>query len=75
MKELLNEFKTITIAIAAIAISAIIGLTIYNVNDRILMSKNIDSAISKGVDPVAVRCAFVTQTDTICVAYAASGKK
>jgi hypothetical protein len=45
MKELLNEFKTITIAIAAIAISAIIGLTIYNVNDRILMSKNIDSAI------------------------------
>jgi hypothetical protein len=36
------------------------------------MSKNIDAAIAKGVDPVAVRCSFVQQTDTICVAYAAA---
>jgi hypothetical protein len=51
------------------------GGTYYNINDRILMSKNIDSAIAKGMDPLSVRCSFVTNTDTICVAYAASNKK
>jgi hypothetical protein len=39
------------------------------------MSRNIDSAIAKGLDPISVRCSFVTNTDTICVAYAASSKK
>jgi hypothetical protein len=39
--------------------SAIISIAVYHINDRALMSKNIDAAIAKGVDPVAVRCSFV----------------
>ena len=71
-----NDGKWFIGAVATVAVSAIIGITIYNVNDRVLMSKNIDSAIAKGMDPTSVRCSFVTNTDTICVAYAASqGKK
>jgi hypothetical protein len=75
MSELLKDIKTLVIALATVVVSAIIATTYYNVNDRILMSRNIDSAIAKGLDPISVRCSFVTNTDTICVAYAASSKK
>jgi hypothetical protein len=75
MSELLKDIKTLVIALATVAVSAIIATTYYNVNDRILMSRNIDSAIAKGLDPISVRCSFVTNADTICVAYAASSKK
>ena len=75
MSELLKDIKTLVIALATVVVSAIIATTYYNANDRILMSRNIDSAIAKGLDPISVRCSFVTNTDTICVAYAASSKK
>jgi hypothetical protein len=57
---------------ALISISIVIGITYYNVNDRKLMSSNIDSAIAKGIDPISVRCSFAQSGDTICVAHAAS---
>jgi hypothetical protein len=75
MSELLKDIKTLVISLATVIISVVIAATYYNVNDRILMSKNIDSAIAKGLDPISVRCSFVTNTDTVCVAYAASSKK
>jgi hypothetical protein len=75
MSELLKDIKTLVIALATVIVSVVIAATYYNVNDRILMSKNIDSAIAKGLDPISVRCSFVTNTDTVCVAYAASSKK
>ena len=67
-----TEIRTIFLSVTLVAVSAIVGLTYYNVNDRILMSKNIDAAIAKGVDPLSVSCSFVIQSDTICVAYAAA---
>jgi hypothetical protein len=36
------------------------------------MSGNIDNAISKGIDPISVRCSFAESDDSICVAMAAS---
>ena len=75
MNEALKDIRTLIISVTVVIVSAILGGTYYNINDRILMSKNIDSAIAKGMDPISVRCSFVTNTDTICVAYAASSKK
>lgn len=75
MSEVKNDLKTIVVAGTIVIVSAIIGVVVYNVNDRVLMSKNIDNAIAKGMDPLAVRCSYVTNTDTICVAHAASNKK
>lgn len=72
MSEALKDIRTFVIAATVVIVSAIVGGVYYNVNDRILMSKNIDSAIAKGMDPISVRCSFVTNSDTICVAYAAS---
>jgi len=72
----LGVLKAGIFAIALMMIASIVGTTYYNVNDRVLMSKNIDAAIAKGLDPISVRCSYVTNTDTICVAYAAAqGKK
>jgi len=47
----------------------------YNINDRNNMAKNIDAAIIKGVDPVSVKCAYETNTNAICITYAATTKK
>jgi hypothetical protein len=72
MTETKNDFKTMVISGTIVVVSAIIGASVYNINDRMLMSKNIDNAIAKGVDPLSVRCAFAHGRDMICVAYGAS---
>jgi hypothetical protein len=72
----LGVIRTGIISAGLVLIASIVGVTYYNVNDRVLMSKNIDAAIAKGLDPISVRCSYVTHSDTICVAYAAAqGKK
>lgn len=38
------------------------------------MQANISVAIDKGIDPVAVRCAYSAADDNICVAYAITHK-
>ena len=71
-----SVIKSGIVAVGLTMIAMVVGVSIYNVNDRSLMAKNIDSAIAKGLDPISVRCSYVTNTDTICVAYAAAqGKK
>lgn len=72
---IVNGYRTIVLAVTVVFVSAIVASGIYHVNDRILMSKNIDSAITKGMDPLSVRCAFAQDDDTICIAYAASSKR
>ena len=67
----------LTIAVSAVIVmcTAIIGAIVYNVNDRNNMAKNIEAAIAKGVDPLSVKCAYETGSNTICVTYAATTKK
>lgn len=75
----MKETVIVYICGGIIALSAIIGASIYFINDRRLMAQNIDTAIAKGFDPLSVRCSYAQSLDTICVAYAAShslsGKK
>ena len=75
MIEKMDAAKTYIVAVTVVIISAIIGITVYNVNDRILMAKNIDSAIAKGMDPLGVRCSYSSTTDTICMIHSATGSK
>jgi len=67
----------LTIAISAVIVlcTAIIGAIVYNVNDRNNMARNIEAAIAKGVDPLSVKCAYETGTNTTCITYAATVKK
>lgn len=70
--EVKKEFKQIVVSATIIIVSIILGLTIYAINDRMLMSKNIDNAIAKGVDALSIRCSYADSRDMICVAYGAS---
>lgn len=69
-----KEFITIIICITLAVCSCIAGFTIYQTNDRNNMSKNIESAIQKGIDPISVKCAYETTTNAVCIAYS-MGKK
>jgi len=71
-EKLTSDFRTVVISGTIIVVAAIIGIAIYQINDRTLMSKNIDNAIAKGVDPLSVRCSYADGRDMICVAYGAS---
>ena len=69
---MIDEFKVYTIALASVVLSAILGMSVYHINDRNLMAKNIDNAIAKGINPMAVRCSYVRGDDPICIAFAAT---
>lgn len=60
---------------ATISIIAIItGVTYYNIKRDDAMKSNIESAIVKGIDPIAVRCAY-GHSDNVCVVYAATRER
>jgi hypothetical protein len=71
----MNFDNTLVICGTIIFISSIIGVTAYNINDRILMAKNVDNAIAKGIDPMSVRCSYASERDMICMAFATQGNK
>jgi hypothetical protein len=70
-----KDILTLAISVVIVLTTAIIGAIVYNVNDRNNMAKNIEAAIAKGVDPLSVKCAYETGSNTICVTYAATTKK
>lgn len=53
-----------------VIITAIVCITYYNIKKDEAIKSNIESAIVKGIDPLAVRCAYGSQSNT-CVVYAA----
>jgi len=69
-----KEFTTLMVCITLVECSCIAGVTIYNINDRNNMAKNIESAIQKGIDPISVKCAYETNANAVCIAYS-MGKK
>lgn len=70
-----NKSYAIIFSLTVIIISAIIALCIYGLNERKLMASNIEGAISKGIDPLSVRCSYARGDDIICVAQAAAGTR
>jgi hypothetical protein len=69
-----NTFEMVTVVIVlGLVIVAVVGsVAYYHTKDRQLMSNNIETAILKGIDPLAVRCSYADKNDTVCVAYSAS---
>lgn len=58
----------ITLAI----VTLISSVTFYKYSELKSVERNVESAIVKGIDPVAVRCAYANERDVVCVAYSAS---
>ena len=70
-----KDILTFAVSVVIVLCTAIIGAIVYNTNDRNNMAKNIEAAIAKGVDPLSVKCAYETGSNTICITYAATVKK
>ena len=68
------DLITVVVCIAIVCVAFIAGITVYNMNDRNNMAKNIEAAIAKGMDPLAVKCSYETQPGAICITYAAVRK-
>jgi hypothetical protein len=64
-----KEFLTIIVCITVVICSSITAFTIYNINDRNNMAKNLESAIQKGIDPISVKCAYDTNINAVCIAH------
>lgn len=69
------HFITFAVCVCILCIAGIISTLMYNMNDRNNMSKNIEAAIAKGVDPLSVKCAYEVQPNAICITYAATASK
>jgi hypothetical protein len=70
-----KDILTIAVSVVIVLSTAIIGAIVYNTNDRNNMARNIEAAIAKGVDPLSVKCAYETGSNTICITYAATTRK
>ena len=68
------EFVATMIAVTISIITIVTGITYYNVQRDSAMKSNIESAIVKGIDPIAVKCAYGHGSDPVCVVYAANRK-
>jgi hypothetical protein len=64
----------ITVSITVVLLSIVAATCIYGLNDRKLMAANIENAIAKGIDPLAVRCSYAKSDDIVCIAHAANRK-
>jgi hypothetical protein len=68
------DMITVVVCIAIVCVAMIAGITVYSMNDRNNMAKNIEAAIAKGMDPLAVKCSYETHPGAICITYAAVRK-
>lgn len=69
-----KDLTTLIVCITLVMCSMVAAVTLYNINDRNNMAKNIESAIQKGIDPISVKCAYETNANAVCIAYS-MGKK
>ena len=61
------------VSCVTLALVTLIGsVTFYQYSELKSVERNVESAIVKGIDPIAVRCAYASQSDVVCVAYASS---
>jgi len=68
-----SEVISLIVAITIAIITLVTGVTYYHTQRDLAMKSNIESAIVKGIDPIAVKCAY-GYSDNVCVVYAANRK-
>lgn len=71
LSKIFNSVFWIGLSVTIIVVAAIWSSVNYYNKSNELMAQNIETAISKGLDPLSVRCSYAVSTDNICVAYAA----
>lgn len=68
-----SDYIATLIAITICAMAGIFASVYHNGRELDAMKFNIESAIVKGIDPIAVKCAY-GKADSVCIVYAANKK-
>lgn len=71
-KMTLKNDAVFIISILLALITLVVSITFYKYSELKSVERNVESAIVKGIDPIAVRCAYASERDVVCVAHAAS---
>ena len=72
LKELIMNDRVFTICFTLAIMTLITAVTFYKYSELKSVQSNVESAIVKGIDPIAVRCAYANERDVVCVAYGSS---
>jgi hypothetical protein len=72
IKEFIMNDKVFTVCLTLAVITLIGSITFYKYSELKSIERNVESAIVKGIDPIAVRCAYANERDVVCVAYGSS---
>ena len=64
------EYSFAIIGLALVLLAALVSDNIIEDKRITALSSSIETASARGIDPVAVRCAYATTNDTICIVYA-----
>jgi hypothetical protein len=70
-----SENITFILALVLAFIALVSSITFYNLKKDEAIQLGISTAMEKGIDPVAVRCAFSSPEDKMCLVYVAANKK
>lgn len=65
-----NLFSAI-VAVTIVVVTYIVSTGITEHKKVLAMSQAVSEAAVKGINPLAVRCAFAKSEDNICIVYAA----
>jgi hypothetical protein len=68
------ETVVFTISVLLAIAGLIAAITFYNLKKDEAIQSGIQTAIEKGIDPLAVRCAYSNGEDKLCLVYAASNR-
>lgn len=70
-----KEMITFIVCITILLITLIASISVYNLNHQNQMSKNVESAIAKGIDPISVKCTYDQYSSATCITYSLKGTK
>jgi len=74
-REHLMDNNVFTISMLFAFLGLVVSVLFYSYTEVKSLERNIESAIVKGIDPLAVRCAYSKKHDNICIAYAVSNNR
>lgn len=72
LKEFVMNDNVFTVSVLIAIVTLVGSVTFYKYSELKSVERNVESAIVKGIDPVAVRCAYAGERDVVCVAYGSS---
>jgi hypothetical protein len=65
--------RNIFIICLTISLLSLMGsVSYYKIAELKSLEKNIETAIAKGIDPLAVKCAYNNSTTNVCLSYSIS---